>query len=389
MSPLLPPLRTLLRSDADSGAAHRVWRGVGSRRVVRQRAKHRLALLGAFAVGVVAAVLSLKTIEKGRGELTATREIGGDLLRQLGGEAWVATEAPAGGERTVDFNDGSRVALDAGGRLATLENTNHSVVILLATGRAVFDVRPGGPRRWSIEAGLATIEVVGTRFIVNRKQDQVVVEVERGAVLVRGERVPDRVQRLEAGSRLQIDEERISEPAPPSSIGTANPRRVERVDAAREASSWRDLANQGSYAAAYATLGTGGIATRTKTADLDQLLALADVARFSGHEVDAVEPLRLAIAEHARDPRAALAAFTLGRVHLDSLGDSSAAARDFRDALSLGVPQALVEDAYLRLMEAQTKAGESTAAHEAWKEYVERFPNSPRRGVADRWGREP
>jgi transmembrane sensor len=99
--------------------------------------------------------------------------------------------------------------------------------------------------------------------------------------------------------------------------------------------------------------------------------------------------LRRAIDEHARDPRAALAAFTLGRVHLDSLGDPRAAARDFRVALSLGLPQVLEEDAYLRLMEAQAKAGDSVAAHETWRQYVERFPNSPRRAVADRWGREP
>jgi transmembrane sensor len=161
------------------------------------------------------------------------------------------------------------------------------------------------------------------------------------------------------------------------------------VHAVPEDTSWRDLATQGEYAAAYEKLGAGGIAARVRTADLDQLMALADVARFSGHPSDAAPPLRRAIAEHAKDPRAALAAFTLGRLHLDSLGNPSAAARAFREALSLGVPQALVEDAYLRLMEADAKAGDREAAHRVWQEYVEKFPQSPRRAVADRWGREP
>jgi TolA-binding protein len=283
MSRLAPPLRAVLRSDVDVSTARRVWQGVDARRADRLRARHRSALFGAFAVGVLVAA-----------------------------------------------------------------------ICLTALGR--FGVDP---------------------------------------LVASHDRVPDGVKRVEEAHSIEVEQEQHPEPLPrapsppptraPAAVQSSRPERTHAVldDA------WRDLAAQGDYAAAYKSLGPGGIATQARTADLDQLLTLADVARLSGHAADAVEPLRRAIADHAQDPRAALAAFTLGRVHLDSLGDSAAATRDFRDALSLGVPQALVEDAYLRLMEAGARSGNRGAAHHAWEEYVERFPQSPRRAVADKWGREP
>jgi transmembrane sensor len=154
------------------------------------------------------------------------------------------------------------------------------------------------------------------------------------------------------------------------------------------ASAWHQLAQEGAYAEAYRNLGADGISVRAKTADFEQLLALADVARLSGHPRDAVEPLSRVIAEHADDPRTAMAAFMLGRLHLDSLQEPSAALHDFRTAIALRLPNALLEDAYLRLIEAAASAGDRRAAHEAWETHRQLFPDSSRKSVADRWGRE-
>jgi transmembrane sensor len=226
----------------------------------------------------------------------------------------------------------------------------------------------------------------------------VVVDVERGIVLVRGERVADRVQRLVAGERLDIRADLPPSPSSSaSSVGSDQaagpfpnrpaPRASETTT--RDRGSWRDLARKGDYAEAYQSLGADGIASRAQTADLEQLLALADVARFSEHPADAVEPLRRAISEGGRDARAALAAFTLGRVHLDSLNDPRSAARDFDQAVALGLPKALLEDAYLRRIEARAKSGDREGARDAWEAHRKQFPDSTRTAVADRWGLQP
>jgi len=350
-----------------------------------------------FTVGVVVAMLLVQVVGK-RPSQTAVAVSRPDVgsLKLRGGTSWSDGATTQSDARAIELADGSRVELDPGTRLVPLENTDRTVVVLLGTGRALFEVQPGGPRRWAIEAGLATIEVVGTRFVVSRTTSRVTVEVERGIVLVRGERVPDRVKRLVAGERLDVEDEPYLPPAaaasssamPRASAAPSGPPR-EPTGAARDDASWRDLAEHRHYAKAYENLGAEGIAAHTKTADIDQLLALADVARFSGHLGDAVAPLRRIVAEHRGDPRAALAAFTLGRVHLDALGDPAAAAQDFADAIALGLPRALLEDAYLRLIEARAKAGDQHGAHEAWGEYHERFPDSTRRSTADQWRRGP
>jgi transmembrane sensor len=392
MTPLRTPIANVLRDDFDRASAHHVWQGVAVRRIQRRQARERRNLALAFGAGLCAAVVLLFA----SGLTTVTRpatvlETPTAALAPRAPIDWQEVAEPASRERALEFTDGSRIVLSPSGRLAPLENTGRSVVFLLKDGRAEFDVHPGGPRRWSIEAGFATVEVVGTHFVVTRTRDQVTVEVERGSVLVRGERVTDRAQRLGAGDRLVIHRETpvTAAPVPPSIEPPSAALRVPvssgppRALPPAASPVWRELVQQGDYAEAYQNLGADGIAGRAKTADVEQLLALADVARLSGHPRDAVEPLRRAVAEHRSDPRAAMAAFMLGRLHLDSLQDAAAAVEDFRAAIALHLPRALLEDAYLRLIEAATKAGDRQAAREAGQAHRQQFPGSTRRPLSD------
>ena len=84
-------------------------------------------------------------------------------LRFADGRPLGAVEAPPDGA-VLSMSDGSRVNLAGGAQLAPLESTGTSFVAVLERGSAHFEVRPGGPRRWQIECGLATVEVVGTGF---------------------------------------------------------------------------------------------------------------------------------------------------------------------------------------------------------------------------------
>jgi transmembrane sensor len=387
-----PPswIGSFLDADVDVETRHRLWRRIRARRDGRARRSHSVALVAAFSVGVVVAVLCGVTVWPKSNERIQPPVVSEAPLKLRGGMDWGTIETGTA-TRTADLEDGSFVVVKPGSRLASLENTGRSVVLLMTEGRATFDVKPGGPRRWSIETGLATVDVVGTRFTIDRSQSKLVVEVERGVVLVRGERVTDRVRQLTSGERLEIDGEPAAPAIPETSasavdVANARPRSGVRP---RDEASWQEMAQRGDYAEAYRNLGATGIAANVKAADPEQLFALADVARLSGHPADAIEPLERILAEHPRNSKAALAAFTLGRLHLDSLGNAKAAALEFQRAMSLELPRALAEDVHLRLIEARARAGDRPGAHEAWLSYVERFASSTRRPTADRWGRDP
>jgi transmembrane sensor len=252
-----------------------------------------------------------------------------------------------------------------------------------------------------VECGLVTVEVVGTRFVVERGAGATRVSVERGVVLVRGERLRDRVRKLSAGESVEVTEtaseggvapsvpEAQPEIPSPSSVPTlaAVPAAVASAQAPRPASGWRSFAQRGDNAQAYATLGPAGIASATQVASVDELLALADVARLSGHPADAVAPLTRVVSEHANDPRTPLAAFTLGRVQLDAMGDPARAASAFAQAIALGLPQSLQEDAYARLVQARARAGDPAGARAAAQEYEQRFPAGKRLDEVRRWTR--
>jgi transmembrane sensor len=268
---------------------------------------------------------------------------------------------------------------------------------VLARGSAVFEVRPGGPRRWTIECGLATVDVVGTRFSCVRQAGRLRVNVDRGTVLVRGERVPDRVRRLGAGEGIDIVDG-LAEGAPatpaPRPAGAVPPTPVPEAAEARDAraaaagrgtAGWRDLARDGRHREAFRALGADGVRRETRRLGVRDLLALADVARLSGHPADAVAPLERILAELAGDPQAPLAAFTLGRLELDALSRPSDARAAFERALALGVPAGLREDARARLVEACARAGDRAAAVAAASAYAREFPGGRYARAIEGW----
>jgi transmembrane sensor len=159
--------------------------------------------------------------------------------------------------------------------------------------------------------------------------------------------------------------------------------------AAPSSLAWQDLARRGSYAEAYGALGAHGIERVSDSGEVADLLAVADVARLSGHPIDAVAPLARVVTDHRADPRAPLAAFTLGRVQADTLGNPSAAAQAFALAITLGLPSGLVEDAFARLVETRAHAGDRAGARAAAEAYRERFPDGVHAAAIDAWTAAP
>ncbi|HJL19888.1 MAG TPA: FecR family protein, partial [Sandaracinaceae bacterium LLY-WYZ-13_1] len=204
MSP--PPLKRWLDSPTDEARIVRMWSEVRRRRQGPRRGRW-IALAAAGTVAAAAAVAGL---------VVAARD-DPDALPMADGALPGTIETDAQSRRTVAMADGSTLELAPGSRLETIENAEGRFATLLARGTVRVSVVPGGPRRWVVESGLATVEVIGTVFTVDRSRRGVRVSVERGVVLVRGERVPDRVARLSRGQALFVPR------APPTEVAARAP----------------------------------------------------------------------------------------------------------------------------------------------------------------------
>jgi hypothetical protein len=171
-------------------------------------------------------------------------------------------------------------------------------------------------RRTEVRSGRVTVVAYDAEFACAHEEHATHVEVFRGSVLVRA---PDGEHALAAGEHFEL-----AEPVP------------ERAE---------------------------------------DLLNAADVMRMSHHPEQAVPLLQRIVRDHAADPRAPLAAFTLGRVLLDELDRPRDAAAAFADSLRLAPDGPLAEDALAREIEAATRAGDATSARSLAEDYIQRFPH--------------
>ncbi|MCA9610912.1 MAG: FecR domain-containing protein, partial [Myxococcales bacterium] len=172
--------------------------------VVRRRLRRRgRARVAARALGVVgAAALAVFAVDASldRGAPVA-REASNAApvlpLRLADGRELVAMTAGSG---VVELDDGSRMSVAEGAvvRPRRVEDPTR-VGFDLERGRVRFDIRPHGPRAWTVDAGAVRVRVLGTSFTIARDETQVVVEVHRGRVAVHA---AGAVRNLEAGERF-------------------------------------------------------------------------------------------------------------------------------------------------------------------------------------------
>jgi len=90
------------------------------------------------------------------------------------------------------------------------------------------------------------------------------------------------------------------------------------------------------------------------------------------------ELLRRLLKEHGENPRASLAAFTLGRVLLVELDKPIEAAKVFADLRARAPGGVFAEDALAREVEAWKRAGERDTARARAEEYLRLYPNGNR-----------
>jgi transmembrane sensor len=403
------PLRAALREPIDAQAIRRMWLVVdrrwqpqpGYRRRFPRSALASCVMLAAALLAAFLIAANWRARPFTRGPLAPLALDDGRPVPKL--------VAPPHGSANVRFDEGSQLEMQPGAVIEPLVNAPDAVTWLLLQGRITFDVKPGGPRRWSIESGLATVEVVGTRLTLERVDHQLIVEVEHGIVLVRGERVPNRVQRLTAGERLALHDEHEdlgastlphtlaaqadsgvqSSDLRPAQVAPSVPRAANQVaaasDAARTGTSRDRAKRDGATPDGETRDGETRDGETRDDAVVDDLLKQSDDARSAGRLAAAASVLAELVRVHASNARTPAAAFTLGKIRLDGLGDASGAASAFNAALRLGLPAELEEDAYLRLVEARSRAGDEAGARAAAEAYETRYPGGSRRAAMERW----
>jgi transmembrane sensor len=279
------------------------------------------------------------------------------------------------------LDDGTQVsATKPGTRLSELSVSDHAVSVRLVEGSARFEVTPNSRRTFTVSAADVTVSVLGTVFVVELDAQAVRVSVERGRVRVESRREQRELAagesaRFATGPLATGDAPQAPVPDAPSA---ALPRGAARPSEVRSTGSlpWQTLAADGAYDAAYRQLAHSKF--QALRDEPGELLLAADVARLTAHAAEAANLLQRVLDQHGRDSRAPLAAFTLGRVLLDQLGQPERAARAFRSVRRLAPGGALEQDALAREVESLAKAGDSAEARLRGEEYLKRFPSGRR-----------
>jgi FecR protein len=270
--------------------------------------------------------------------------------------------------------EGTLIELEPRSEVSLMHSSARAVQVSLTDGSARFEVAKRRSRRFSVQLGAVEVLVTGTQFRVARTAvaggDRVRVDVEEGSVEVHRKGVG--VVLLEAGDHwsafvAQQDqdveesdgESGEDEPAIDSSASSAmDEGEGESPDEARGAQGRR---------------GSRRARARAQARAAEELFGQANVARRAGRVAEAAKLYGDLVSRYARDRRAALAAFELGRLRMDSLGDVRGAIEALDRALKLDARRAFAEDALARLVLAHEALGDRPACLRARDRYLSRY----------------
>jgi transmembrane sensor len=263
-----------------------------------------------------------------------------------------AAESPAAARpsRTWALADQSRAtALTTGTEVVVEEDAPLRTLVRLDRGGARFDVARRPERTFQVRAGGVVVSVIGTVFDVEVVADRIGVAVEHGAVEVTWNLGR---KRLVAGERGWFPPLVLS--GGDAAIAGGGPATIGAPAASVERSEPAPSAQAGTSAR--------------------ELLAESDSARTRGELARGAELLRRILREHPKDPRAPLAAFTLGRLLLNELGRPREAAAAFHEVQVRAPRGQFAEDALAREVEAWKQAAEPARARAVAETYLERYP---------------
>ncbi|WP_437290586.1 FecR domain-containing protein [Sorangium sp. So ce406] len=338
--------------------------------------------------------------------------------------------AAAGEEARLRFTDGTTVALAPGSALRVAEVDATGARMLLEDGRASLRVTPRPKARWSVEAGPFAVLVTGTEFDVTwtRGDGTLRVDLREGSVTVRGPLAPDGLP-LRAGQRLvarlregavqisSLDAAGAEGPAEggPSSATAAAPDAEEKAsgpggataagvggeseedvgaarpegsradgapaDGAAAGPSWAKRVAAGDFGSVLAEAEQRGLGGVLERGSLDDLVALADAARYARRGDVAQRALTATRKRFPGTSHGKAAAFLLGRM-VDDGGSPGAAVPWYDTYLAESPGGPFAAEALGRKMVAVERTGGRAAARPTAELYLKRHPRGAHASVA-------
>jgi hypothetical protein len=348
-----PPRRLsrFLEPEVDEKRVDRVWASLETRPVASRSPLSwpmwKVASFAGAAVAIGAVIFTLR-----RPHATAS--------------SWAGVVVESSATNTMTLPDGSSVTVRPEARLHYDRVENDRVEATVERGEALFDVRHSEARAFVVHAGAFDIVDRGTRFAVRVEGDSVGVSVDIGSVEVARAHGSEPTRTLAAGESWTSGTTALPSATSPVAVPPATDSLPPSLDVPSTAPSAPSSAS--SAPAGSATTSPSG------SPGPSDLLKTANDARMAGHPRDAAAAFDALRRHYRGDPRAGLAAFELGRLRLDSLGDPGGAAEAFADAIRLAPGASFREDAEARLVEALDRAHAGSACAAARRSYLARFP---------------
>ena len=255
----------------------------------------------------------------------------------------------------VLFSDESSLGIEPSAKIKVLGTAAHGAQVAVTDGAIDVTVKPRSHSSWRFEAGPFSVLVKGTSFRLgfDAAKGRMDLHMKTGVVEVRGPRA-DRVLTLRAGESLELFANpqreapiaapaRVTQEAPrpeiPATLSPSTPAETSRGVAkhaapgspgrlamhdgslANHSLSWSDLIAKGDFPAIVQDAERRGLDLTLASGSAQELITLADAARYTRKYETARQALLALRARFAGSDRAKDAAFFLGR--LSEVGPAS------------------------------------------------------------------
>ena len=338
-------------------------------------------------------------------QIAGGRVLEGGYLRETGHEGM-----------NVTFNEGSKFMLTPGTRGRIREVGRDGARVAIEHGTASFQVTPGTGRRWLVDVGPFLVTVKGTVFTVHWEplSEKFELSLRHGRVVVSGPVSAGEIT-LRAGQRLVVNlvraetvitEEDLEQtnglgvdvfapqPAsPPEPVGSVVGNEPSRPDATSEPAPssvakiglerrWRDDLAHGQWDRILEDVRRVGIEATLSGASSEDLLAVADAARYR-RQPDLARSALLAVRRRFPGSTRALdAIFLLGRLEESRVGGAPQAIARYDEYLARAANGPFVGEALGRKMTLTDTLEGSSHSRPIAEEYLRRFPNGTYAGSA-------